>query len=366
MASSPKNIAFASFKSTGASLKRTLADRHAEVINVRDFGALGNNSANDGPAIQAAFDAAFMTSGTPHGEANKHLNRPVEFPRGIYKVDAPGTTTAAGACLTLNQVSGGRIFSRAGAVIQFSQNLGGAGARDVTVLKTNGMVDTSIEGFQFIANSGAEPGAIGLDLDWNGVGDVGLHSNKFTGLSFNIGADVGGFTASGVRIAHQNNQGHDNVFWRCNGQDIGNRNTASVIYQVDGTNAINQNFIQSAGNNCKRIYQINGGSISSIIWGSWSTCEFGLELNNTSTCVLVGLRSEVGSILRFTAAGKIYCASGDFSNATPIMAEMVAGSTLILDAVSFAGADITGTGTLYLRASTQSALSFTGTYAQNI
>jgi hypothetical protein len=332
-----------------------------------DYGALGNGAHNDAPNIMAAFDAAFKTSGVSHGEANKQLNRPVVFPKGTYFVDAPGTTTAAGNCLTLNQVSGGKIYSRAGAVIQYSGNLGGAGAKDVTVLKVNGLVDTQLEGIGFKANSGAQTGAIGLDLDWDGTGDVSLHSNKLTGVSFVIGADAGGFTASGVRIAHSNNGGSDNVFWRCNGSDIGNRSTASVLYQVDGTNALNQCFVQSAGSNCKRIYQVNGGSIAAIIWGSWSTQEYGLEINNTSTCVLVGLRSEVGSIIRFTAGGKVYCASGDLGNATPIMAQMVAGSTLILDAVSFAGADITGTaGTLYLRASTQQALSFTGTIAQNV
>lgn len=369
MALTPKNIALATFKSTGSTTKRTWADRSADVINVRDYGAVANGTANDAPAIQLAFNAAFTTSGTPHGETNKHLNKPVFFPSGTYAVFAPGTTTAAGACLTLPPVSGGRLYSP-GCSLVYGSNLGGSGARNVTVLKTNGMVDTWFEGFEFKANSGAETGALGFDLDWDGstTYGVGLNSNKFTGCQFIVGSDVGGITtATGIRIANSNHEGHDNVFWRCLVHDIGNRRTASVGFKVNGTSAFNQNFVQSAGSDVGIIYQVNGGSISSIIWGSWAQTDGGIELNTASTTVLIGLRAENANILRLTVSGsKLYCASGDLAGAIGYMAQMVTGSTLILDAVQFGVGDISGNGSLYLRASTQSTLSFTGTIVQNI
>jgi polygalacturonase len=53
-----------SFAATGApaGVKRTLPDRLAEIINVKDWGALGNNSNDDSGPIQNAVNQA-MTQG---------------------------------------------------------------------------------------------------------------------------------------------------------------------------------------------------------------------------------------------------------------------------------------------------------------
>lgn len=58
---------------TGSLSARTLADRFAEVVNVRDFGAVGNGITNDRVAIQAAIDFCLL---------NKVET--LVFPSGVY------------------------------------------------------------------------------------------------------------------------------------------------------------------------------------------------------------------------------------------------------------------------------------------
>jgi hypothetical protein len=58
-----------------ATATRTSAQRFADVFNVKDFGALGNNSHDDTAAIQAAIDAALDNWGGV-----------VYFPPGAYKI----------------------------------------------------------------------------------------------------------------------------------------------------------------------------------------------------------------------------------------------------------------------------------------
>jgi hypothetical protein len=61
---------------TGA-VTRTVQDKLREVVSVKDFGALGNDSANDRPAIQAAIDYA---ASLPNGAE-------VFFPAGVYRLN---------------------------------------------------------------------------------------------------------------------------------------------------------------------------------------------------------------------------------------------------------------------------------------
>ncbi len=61
--------------SSGGVTSRTLANRFAEKINVKNFGAIGDGAADDTPAIQAAINSA--TSGCT-----------IYFPAGFYKITA--------------------------------------------------------------------------------------------------------------------------------------------------------------------------------------------------------------------------------------------------------------------------------------
>jgi hypothetical protein len=64
--------------STGTTTPRTLANRFAEVANVKDFGAVGNGVADDSSAVVAAFAS----------------NKEVYFPAGIYRIGNNTTITA--------------------------------------------------------------------------------------------------------------------------------------------------------------------------------------------------------------------------------------------------------------------------------
>ena len=54
-----------------------------KILNVHDFGAVGDEVNNDGPAIQAALDAAAALAAAP---GSKQKGAIVFFPPGVYKI----------------------------------------------------------------------------------------------------------------------------------------------------------------------------------------------------------------------------------------------------------------------------------------
>ena len=72
---------------TDTTTERFLADRFAEVFNVKDFGATGDGVTDDSAEVQAAIDAAEVAGGI------------VWFPRGSYLCNAPLTITGTAVVL---------------------------------------------------------------------------------------------------------------------------------------------------------------------------------------------------------------------------------------------------------------------------
>jgi Pectate lyase superfamily protein len=70
------------------------------VLNVQDFGAVGDGVTDDRAAIQACFDDAFGTATSPHGN-NNNVNKAVFFPKGSYSISD---------YITITGVWGGRIY----------------------------------------------------------------------------------------------------------------------------------------------------------------------------------------------------------------------------------------------------------------
>ena len=70
-------------KATGSTTARSLANRFADVVNVKDFGAVGDGIADDTAAIQAAINAANTVGG-----------KSVFFPAGDYSVTSTITSSS--------------------------------------------------------------------------------------------------------------------------------------------------------------------------------------------------------------------------------------------------------------------------------
>ena len=69
-----ENISDAQSIAAGSTQARTFADRFADIVNVKDFGAKGDGVTDDADAVQAALD---------HGAS---LGRTVFFPSGTYLI----------------------------------------------------------------------------------------------------------------------------------------------------------------------------------------------------------------------------------------------------------------------------------------
>ena len=68
-------IGTATITSTDSTTARSLATRFADVVNVKDFGAVGNDAVDDTAAFNSAITRALAT------------NNPILIPAGIYRVD---------------------------------------------------------------------------------------------------------------------------------------------------------------------------------------------------------------------------------------------------------------------------------------
>jgi polygalacturonase len=147
---------------TARTVLNTMMTRMQDVINVKDWGAVGNGSTDDTAALQAALDSAYGTSGSPHGDSSKYTNKGVFFPNGNYKITSP---------LTIRSATGAWI---AGAG-RSSTNIFNATANG-SVFVTNGFQYSRVEGLSLSANGNG----IAFDLDWDNTGSAALQANTFS------------------------------------------------------------------------------------------------------------------------------------------------------------------------------------------
>jgi hypothetical protein len=342
-------------------------------LNVKDTqfsgGAKGNGSTDDTGAIQACFNAAFGTSGSPHG-TNATQNASVYFPSGLYRCGA----------LTLTKVLGGHIFGDGpnASVLQWngSSNPGAPTA----IITTNGFENCCIANLGFDSNgAGNASGNLRLFvLDWDNLGGVGLKNNLFDTVSF---APIT-LMPNGVSclIAPSGNGGSNNLFLHCE-FSCGKTN---VGLKTAGAGAINNSLwdcgvvtIGAAG------LWASAGSISNCIGTGWATNNVGagpgmqIDAGNT---VIIGARAEISNNTNGFAsyswvnitAGTLAIYSSSFSS-PPLVTSgngiltMASPAQVILDCIDDGGGSLNGriggTGTLEIRSAKFTGLSNPG---QNI
>jgi hypothetical protein len=294
------------------------------VLNVKDFGALGNGTVNDTAAIQAAFDTAFGSSASPHGTALKFSNRPVYFPTGSYLVNST---------LNLTRVVGGYIF---GDGAQTSKIVWG-GASNQTLLNINGMAGSRIERLYLANVTGATAKCINYDWD-NAAGGGGLRDNVLSEILFEGGG-------TGVHVAASGNGGQSTLLYQCTATTF---QVAAVL--VSGADA-NVTCLLTGGSsnarNCKvtaGMVQIIGPSNGTTVAGSYD-----YEFSTLLPCSITGGRSEGANMLMIsqgsvTISGFTHAAgSTNFLNITG--GQVIVDGCHVLDQGRIVG---TG-GNLYLR-----------------
>lgn len=291
------NYADAAFYATGATHARTHAERAADWVNVKDFGATGVGDEYE--EIQAAADAAFGGptnpaggSLVPHGYSNRKLNRVLYFPH----TDSGGYGMSQ--ALSLNQVYGGRIIAD-----RTSLSVSGS---DDPVLSINGMVETKISGLNMSAGSFS---ACIIDLDWDGDWDDLPVAGK--GLNHNVIEHASiGTSLRGVRIGNQGFDGSHNAFMQV---IIG---ACPVGIETLGPDAIgNMVFGGGVDSATDAAYKITEGQIAivqGISNGSNNAVDF--MVNTDYPLTILGGRTEMNGTCIQMSAGIVGAYGINFNN----------------------------------------------------
>lgn len=323
-----------SFPATGAPASRTMPNRLADIINVKDYGALGDGSHDDYPAIQAAFDAAFGPASSPNGLANSKNNRPVFFPNGAYQLNS-GTPT-------LTRVVGGHVLGAgSGATIL-------NGRSTAAVIAINGAANLLLERFNLI---GGGVGSSSINLDWdNTSGGDGLHDNVFADLLM-------ANTADGIIIAKSGFGGANNLFEQCTFSNI-----SGTGIDTRATSATNNITVLGGGGGCAQLYWSNLGSIHSI-QPSMGGNTFDVRVDSGLPVTVIGGRTESAGFLKLTSG--VVTVRGMFdASGSGQLANILGGKVSVDGCQSSVGINGTvATATLTISGSTLTVSGVTGTVA---
>lgn len=176
---------------TGTTTARSLANRFGEIINVKDFGAVGDGIADDTAAIQAAIVAASRVS-IFNADWGVGEGGTVFFPRGVYLITAPLAWTADGVHLEGEGSSNATSIKVALAsnpattdAIQIGVSSGGTPARRAGLRRLSVYADDTTKCRDLVSIDGAT---------WWRIEDVNLYQAGRYGLT--IGGTLDGYAAN--------------------------------------------------------------------------------------------------------------------------------------------------------------------------
>jgi hypothetical protein len=293
----------APFPITGGTAELSMDDRFGQRIHVAEFkdlnttGTFGGGTGNDSPCIQAAFDLAFGNASTPHGEADKNLNRVVEFPPGNFRC----TST-----LNLTRVVGGYIVGAGyGPTRLFYDGTMPGGSTLTPLLNINGATGLVVERMVFRGGGGLGVNGCAINLDWDGTsGGDGLKRNMFT----SVGIEGGEY---GIIIGHAGGlQGNNNMFVNCNVGSYG------VGIDVRGPQALSNSALGGGGAYNSIAYvrcPAGGGSFHAQCVSVVNALDFIMESNNvmhiaqcrTESSKLLRMENGLVSVQALTIAGGV-------------------------------------------------------------
>lgn len=232
-------------------------------ISVTDYGAVGNGSTDDTTAIQNAINAAFGTSGSPHG-TTATLNSVLYFPPGHYKV----TST-----LVFTAVRGGTILGAGRFTTKIEQF-----TSSTDLITTNGFDYCTVEGIEFVGNGG-----VCFNLDWDGAAATSLQSNTFRDCYFQSGT-------IGLSIGSSGSMGSENLILNC---FFANQSVAGI--KTCNFNALQNSVIGGDFQGCAIGIWIHFGSVPLISGvGFQSSTTADIQQDNTAgDCLTItGCRTE--------------------------------------------------------------------------
>lgn len=340
------NLALASIKAANASASRTFAAYLGDVVNVKNFGAVGDGSADDTSAIQSALDYAYGTTASPHGTALVTSNRPVFFPNGSYKITS---------ALTLRSVQGAKIFG-AGRLVTKIENVTANGS----VFVTNGFEYSSVEGLHLKSNGTGTC----FDLDWDNTGPTALQSNTFNQMYFEAGAH-------GLRIGNTGFMGSETLVLNCY---FINQTTGGL--ETKNGNALQQSVIGGNFSACAIGIWAASGSVP-VIHGvgfqNQTDADIAVDNSSNDTYSISACRSENaagsgvyfarfhnGSSVAISGCCQLAAAAGIFGYIETTPGAGAGPGTMCIDNCMSVNGTFTGNGTLYIRGNPVPPMAVTG------